>query len=651
MSIMALGGSDILFPEGRRTILNDGRPAEFLPGWRAVHAYDGLSPVTIVTFVSDDGDEGLWFLDSELRRCGGSAREVPAPMLADMMDRLCPLLDGLWAALVLSDRPRAMTEAEREFLELPAHCRTSLLELYLGASDPALHFRRFDQPGAGQPQTPTLCCGSRQVPLRMQGMHGLFDPDLLQREQRRLVRDGFMMLPSPVDGQPLRCDRSLPLDADLTAYRLHDPRWQLTVYLLAGEIYFRTMAVYVPEARLVLAADPDAFAERWPDLEIAFRRHLARHGRALFGYLDAADTVPLHFWRGRNAMHLGHLLWNDLSGIAALVDAAPAGRLPSFLLCETGSQPEMYGPIDRIFPELQGRVERRAEPFMALVDGFYETRACLFRSSGMQVSRSLRDRIAAPDRQAEAPVVLLGLRTENRTVHDLPGFCRALVAHLADTIGRALLVVDGHNRHDGDPADGGGTMIWSHGELDAQSSPVAAERELVAVIREAARGTGIEVLSTVGEPVAESVAWGRAARFFVSFWGAGLAKYRWVCNCPGVVLTNRWNLGNLNDLHIYSNPDTMEQPSPMAFVDVNAVHDLPDSPLLVRHGVAHVPSLCNFRVDLPAVLEAVDAMARERIPEALRTPAAPGRREAVAAAVEARPRPVARRTRGRVPVA
>ncbi len=639
MAILAVDGSDILFAEGRRTILNDDRPAEFLPGWRPVNAYDGLAPVTIVSFLNDRGDEGLWFLDSGMRRRAGTAREVPAPMLADMMDRLCPLLDGLWSALVLSDRPRPITDAERDFLDLPAHCRTALLELYLGGFDPALTFRRFDQPGGGQPHTPTLSCGSRQVPLRMQGMHGLFDPGLLQRERTRLVKEGFMMLPSPVDGQPLRCDRSLALHADLTAYRLHDPRWGVTAYLLAGEIYFRTMAVYVPEARLVLAVEPDAFAARWPDLEIAFRRHVARHGRALFGYLDAPDTVPLHFWRGRNAMHLGHLLWNDLSGIAAVVEAGPAAALPSFLVCESGSQPEMYGPLDRIFPELQGRVMRRKEPFAALVDGFYETKACLFRSSGMQVSKALRDRIGAPDRQAEAPVVLLGLRTENRTLDDLPGFCRALVAHLAGTVGRVVLVVDGHNRHDGDPAEGGGAMIWSHGELGAHSSPVEAERELVGVIRQAAAGTGIEVLSTVGEPVAESVAWGRAARFFVSFWGAGLAKYRWVCNCPGVVLTNRWNLANLHDLHIYSNPDTMEQPSPMVFVNVNAVHDLPDSPLRVRHGTAHVPSLCNFRVDMPAVLGAVDAMARERIPAPLRVPAA-----------AARPMGVPRRSRGqRVP--
>jgi hypothetical protein len=638
MPIIAVSGSDILFPDGPRPILNDDRPAVFLPGWRAVNAYTGLAPVTIVMFLNESGDEGLWFLDSELHRRGGTVREVPASMRADLMDGLCRLLDGLWNALALSDQARPITPAEQDFLDLPEHCRANLLDLYLGGFDAGLSFRRFEDPGSGAAETPTLTCGMRTIPLRMQGLHGLFDPGLLQREQRRLITEGYMELPSPVDGSPLRCDRSLALGPDLVAYRLHDPRWGLTAYVLAGEIYFRTMAVYVPEARLVLASDPDAVQARWPDLELLFRRHLARHGRALFGYLSASATTPLHFWRGRNAMHLGHVLWNDLSGIASLVETSPAGVLPPFLVCESGSQPEMYGALDRIFPELQDKVLRREEPFVALIDWFYETGVCLFRSSGMQVTRTLRDRISAPARHADAPVILFGLRTENRTLDDLPAFCRALVAHVAGTVGRAVLVVDGHNRHEG----GEGGMIWSHGELQAQVSPVEAEQELVEVIREAARGTGVEIVSTIGEPVAESVAWGRAARFFVSFWGAGLAKYRWVCNCPGVVLTNHWNLGNLNDLHIYSHPDVMDEPTPMVFVPAEAVHDLPDAPLRVRHGDAHVPSLCNFRVDLPAVMSAVDAMAHERLAVVAPVAAAPE--------VLARPAPVtapARKARGR----
>lgn len=457
---------------------------------------------------------------------------------------------------------------------------------------------------------PMLDCGSRQIPLRMQGLHALFDPGLLQREQIRLLRDGAMELPSPVDGRPMRCEKAFVVNAELTAYRLHDPRWGLTSYVLAGEIFFRTQAVYIPDANLVLCADPEAFAAQWPELASSFYRHIVRHGRTLFAYLAASDTKPLHVWRGRNALHLGHLLWNDLSGIAHLVQSLPTASMPPFLLCDSGSAPEMYGPLDRIFPELAGKVLRRQEPLVTLIDTLYEMNVCAFRSSSMTVTANLRTRILAdmPARIADAPVILFGLRTENRTLDQLAEFCRFLVTHLATTIGRAVLVVDGHNARQ----DGNG-MIWSHGELQAPVSPVEVERELLGVMHEAARGTAVRIVDTLGQPVAESVAWCRAASFFVSFWGAGLAKYRWLCNTPGVVMTNRWNLANLNDLSIYSDPRYMDDPTEMLFVAAEAVRDLPDSPLLIRHEAAFVPSLCNFSVDLAAVGAAIDEMVRTRL--------------------------------------
>lgn len=619
MLISPIEGADILFADGARTILNDDQPAVFLPGWRAVLAYGGLPDATIVTFVSDAGNEGLWFLDDAMRRVGGSADEVPLPMKADLMDGLCRLLDGMWRELVLSDRPRPPTEAEQAFLALPDSARRHLLEFYLGGFGAPTAYRRFAEPGSGSPATPVLDCGARRIPLRLHGLHVLFDPGLLQREQRRLVQDGFMQLPSPVDGRPLRCEKAFALDAELTAYRMHDERWGLTSYLLAGEIFFRTMAVYIPEANVVLSAEPAVFEAQRPQLATAFHRHIVQHGRVLFDYLVADGTTALHFWRGRNALHLGHLLWNDLSGIAGVVQANPDGPMPAFLVPEAGSAPEMYGPLDVIFPELTGKVLRREEPFVALVGSLYEMNVCVFRSSGMLVSAGLRDRILAtvPVRRAQVPVILFGLRTENRTLDALPEFCRGLVAHLAGSVGRAVLVVDGHNQR----GDGGG-MIWSHGELQAPISPIAVEEQMVELMRAAAHGTGIEIVSTIGRPLEESLGWCRAAAFFVAFWGAGLAKYRWICNSPGVVLTNRWNLGNLNDLAIYSDPRCMDDPSEMVFVPAGAVEDLPDSPLLIRHGTDFNPSLCNFEVEATAVWTAIDAMARATLaPAAVATPA------------------------------
>ena len=59
------------------------------------------------------------------------------------------------------------------------------------------------------------------------------------------------------------------------------------------------------------------------------------------------------------------------------------------------------------------------------------------------------------------------------------------------------------------------------------------------------------VISLIGESVNHSLVWGEIADCFVSPWGAGLAKYKWVNNIKGVVFSSKCVLEEKNDLHIY----------------------------------------------------------------------------------------------------
>ncbi|MCQ8277980.1 hypothetical protein NFI95_05915 [Acetobacteraceae bacterium KSS8] len=601
MLIHEIDGTRILFEDGPRDIIGGDGPVTFLPGWRPVLAYSGLLPVIIVPFAHEDGAVGCWFLDQELRRVGGSLGEIPPQLLADLTAALCPLLDGIWQQLVLQKTPEAITEAQRAFFDLPEHCRLALLDLYIGTLD----LRRLPSGLDTVVRSPyglaILDCGTRRVPLTSGELHWLSNPGLLQGLFDALPREGALRFRSPCDGSEIVCRKSLALDTDLIAYKLFDESWDLSVFLLAGGIYNRTLGLFFPEANLVISREPETLAASCPDLVTTMLRHLVLHGAALFPYLAAEASEPVHFWRGLAAVHLGHVLWNDYSGIARLLDAP--GPVPRILVCDAGVAPEMYGPLDEVFPELQGRVRREHVPLSALLPSLYAENALLFRTSAMKVGRSLRDSILRPVPAvgSDSPVLLLGLRVENRTTTDLPGFCAALVAHLADGPGPVTLVVDGHNSR----IEGGN--IWSHGEFGATGSPLAEEQALLALIRERAAGTQVTVVDTLGQPIRASLAWARAARAFVAFWGAGLAKYRWVCNTPGLVITSRWNLENLNDLQIYSDPATMDAPSPVAFVSPGAVSDQPDAPVMISHGAA-APSLWNFNLDLPSVLADFDRM-------------------------------------------
>ena len=122
-------------------------------------------------------------------------------------------------------------------------------------------------------------------------------------------------------------------------------------------------------------------------------------------------------------------------------------------------------------------------------------------------------------------------------------------------------------------------------------------------------GRDIKISDSIGAPISASVAWSMAADCFVSIWGASLAKYRWVCNTPGFVISSRYNLLHRIDLHIYDAPQYMEAPTPLLFADPEAIIDDPDAPQLINVAPGQA-SFFNFRVDesvvFPSVIELLE---------------------------------------------
>ena len=154
---------------------------------------------------------------------------------------------------------------------------------------------------------------------------------------------------------------------------------------------------------------------------------------------------------------------------------------------------------------------------------------------------------------------------------------------------RPLTVVfDGHNARGKTRSD---ETISSYREGAATQSPLAVERSLVAAMRQRCAGQPVTLLDTLGEPLAVSLAWAQACDGFVALWGAGLAKYRWIANKPGFIISSRWNLEKKGDLHLYDVEEYMDAPTPVVFVPSDVMQDLPAAPMLVPFEHA---SYCNF---------------------------------------------------------
>ena len=618
MSILTVSSDFLVQSTPPKPIRLDGKIArEFVQGWHPRYVYAGFAPIHLLFFEHDDGSWATWFLDEDMEYLSNAFSGLPLGRSRHFLGMCCRLFDNLWNSMVCEPISETLDASTKSIFLLSKDSRHSLLEIYLSKFDLSTKPIPIPVNLDSLNSIAVIDVGTRRVPLDMSFLQQIFEPGGLQKAYVDLLQTGSLTWPSPIDGRTSRAAHAFCLGESRFAYRLVDERHNLTFYLIADEIYFRVIYVYVPQGQLALVPENLASRADVTNLGRALLHHVLEHGDVLEAYLQRPAQQVANVWRGVSAMHLGHVLWNDISGIGSLAASVPPSKLPRFIVFDAGAGPEMYGPLDEIFPELQGKVTRDDGTFHDAVPSLYRDRILIIKTAGLQVSRAIRDRIngllvRSPAHveyitncravaEHHGPVILLGLRTENRTLTDLPGFCERLVTFLSREVGRATLVIDGHNSRSGAPD----RLIQSHGEAAASRSPVEVEFEVLLALQRRAAGTDINIVSTIAKPLEASLAWGHHSAFFLAMWGAGLAKYRWVCNKPGLVITSRWNLLNHRDLRIYDTPMFQEDPAPMDFIDADAVFDRVDPPLLVPPGLGNHPSIANFDLDESAAFRAV----------------------------------------------
>ena len=148
---------------------------------------------------------------------------------------------------------------------------------------------------------------------------------------------------------------------------------------------------------------------------------------------------------------------------------------------------------------------------------------------------------------------------------DDSSFIREYLRHL---LGRVAVVVDGHNSRPF--PDGQADSYLGFNESRASSPPIEVERDIVRSLSAAFDNSDVTIVDNVGGSMDASLFWLDQSRFFIAPWGAGLAKYRWIANKPGLIVSSRWVLRNKGDLHIYDSEKYMETPSEVRFIGIEA---------------------------------------------------------------------------------
>ena len=554
------------------------------PGWRALQAVQAEG-FAIIELCHEHGGRAEWFFDAEGRHACTPDALTPAAHAA-MAHAFRPALQALRDTILRGAAPKPPPCLD-DFARLGPRLRSLLADAVQPGVLPDPAHLDLDQPDAAPPW-PEL----RQT----------LAADLQQRLTEAL-RQGGLTWPSPVTGAAMACTGGFSLDDFNMLHRFREPATGQDLFVLATEHLARVAGLYCPARNVVATLGPDQarmVRQHFPRLGHRLLRHLATMADSLLAarrHLGGHHQLAAYL-RGGGSAHLGHQLWNELTAIDDLAAQLPADRLPPWLV--PGEQTEFYGPIDALYPALAGRVRRGFADHGALTRHAYENRLTLVRPARERIGSGLRRRVMA---RAEAqappppgrPAFMLGLRVENRTATDLVSLCTLVIEEAARRSPGCTVILDGHNARGSTRSD---CTIGSYREDEATTPPLVVERALADALRSRFAGADVRIQDTLGEPLATSLAWAGACEAFFALWGAGLAKYRWVANRPGLVISNRWNLEQKGDLHIYDSAAFMADPTPLAFISPGAIEDRPEAPLLVPFDQ---PTYGNFGFDPDAV--------------------------------------------------
>lgn len=602
-------------------LLDGGKPVEhFNEGWTPTFLYIGFEPVFVLQLKHDNGTVADWFLDHNFNRVSGSFDLLPEALKSIILLRSYPLVELLLGPVlgtILADPPA-------DAIELTCLSPQSRIEIFAACADKVMPIPRQVQLSMLPDAIPFLVPGSRSLSyMSRKHIASAFSTSF----QSRIVestQDGYLKFPSPVSGANVAVQSFLCFDDFRYMYRLVEPDTGLSFFVVATDHIFYTAALYFPTLGLIIFPDERSQKSIFPTHFGNFHSNLVNHIAYLSPWLcklagGSVNRIGAVF-RGHPNAHIGHQLYNEMGGAQRLIETAPGLHLPDWFVFGDGV--ELWGPLDRVFPQLEGKVIRTIPILHSIVKYAYSHNICLVRVTDAFVSATLRENILRVARQTEpylrtvaqishltlsrTPIIVIGLRVENRTLSNLGDFCTKLIGRIAAIYPNAVLVVDGKN------ASETGELILSNSEPSAQKSPFIVEKEIAAVIAEACTRYGLIAIDNIGESLQKSLAWTEHAACFISIWGASLAKYRWICNKKGFTITGHWNVTNRSDLHIYDDTSYMDSPSELTFVSKDMVFDDQTTTPLVNARPGDVSTI-NFTIDEDPFFQALTSYLKREI--------------------------------------
>ncbi len=497
----------------------------FISGWRPKFLIDIGTNIYLLEMIHNNGRGATWFLDKDFNHLTDRVVALPIETQDVLINQIYKLVK--WTYDGLLSNPKLENNKN---ISLSQFINENTIRQFVDIIIQETYFtcNVFESQAFGR-RAITLTNSRRTIMLDC--LDTIFQVDLRQSVDAALC-NGYLVCPSPVNGVELRSCDSIVVHEHRMAFRFVDPIYNFVFYLSATHHPTKIADLYIPAANIAFTPLPDDSLTPNSGLVAEYLAHFVACHQEISSYLGTSRHTPAVVCRGFPGMHIGHQLWNELTAYERLAKSLDRDQLPVIIVPNAEHGSEAYGPMDMLFSEWEGKVDRSLRMSCETLGQFvYRKGYFLFRAIDHFVTASLSARLVqfahttsqtsvARSRVAELKakgysLVTFGLRVENRTAVNLYDVCERTITHLARKIPKLAVVIDGHNsRLNGDVT----TAYESFGQ-GGLPSPILAEIELVTKLRRHFDFSKIEIINVIGCSVVDSILWTQSSLCFIAIWG------------------------------------------------------------------------------------------------------------------------------------
>jgi len=179
------------------------------------------------------------------------------------------------------------------------------------------------------------------------------------------LHNGILKWPLITDGGFSSIVHCMFFDYLFGVLRVYDPATGLVFYVAFDDSDPNVFGIFVPACMVVFGWSTGPQSRHFarlaarPSLILAsLQSYILNACEALPHWLSSAPLTTGHFLWPSDRAHLGHYIWNEMTGLEKIVQSTSAERcINIWQLCYTG-RTDFYGSVEDLYPELAGRINR-----------------------------------------------------------------------------------------------------------------------------------------------------------------------------------------------------------------------------------------------------------------------------------------------------